>query len=176
MHLCDFPVYNAQFRDEQLEQEMASVQVVVSSGHSLRKDYKIKVRQPLPVAHVIASDPSVLSALKQQKNLIADELNVKEVVFHPEETSFVALIAKPNFRVLGKKVGKLMNEVQKAVQLFDQAQLKTLLSGQNVELDIQGQNIVLTPEDIAVERKVLDGVVALSANAITVALDTSPDR
>ena len=173
VHLCDFPEYRAEIRNEMLEQEMLAVQVVVSSGHSLRKEHKIKVRQPLPKAQLVSSDELVLKALMRQKNLIADELNVKDVDFFSEETSFVSLIAKPNFRILGKKVGKLMNSVQKQVMSLDRDSLLALQSGRNIEMSVEGDKVVLTPEDISVERKVLEGVVALSSNNITVALDTS---
>ena len=173
VHLCDFPTYQQAKRQEVLEEDMAAVQIVVSSGHALRKDHKIKVRQPLAKAHVVSADPKLLSALQRQKHLIADELNVKDVMFHKEETSFVALIAKPNFRILGKKVGKLMNSAQKVIQSFDRSQLERLLSAQNVMIEVEGEKIELTPEDVAVERKVLEGVVALSSQNITVALDTA---
>jgi isoleucyl-tRNA synthetase len=173
VHLCNFPTYQQAKRQEVLEEDMAAVQIVVSSGHALRKDHKIKVRQPLAKAHVVSADPKLLSALQRQKHLIADELNVKDVIFHKEETAFVALIAKPNFRILGKKVGKLMNSAQKVIQSFDRSQLEKLLSSQNIMIEVEGEKIELTPEDVAVERKVLEGVVALSSQNITVALDTA---
>ena len=152
---------------------MGAVQVVVSSGHALRKEHKIKVRQPLPRAHVVSADPEILAALQRQKNLIADELNVKDVVFHEEETSFVELVAKPNFRLLGKKVGKLMNGVQKRISAFTRVELGRLLSAENVVVEVEGEKIEITPEDVAVERKVLEGVIALSSQNITVVLDTA---
>lgn len=173
VHLCDFPEYNEDIRNETLEKEMAAVQVVVSAGHSLRKEHKIKVRMPLSKAHVISADPSVLMTLKAQQQLIADELNVKEVVFHEEEDLFVELIAKPNFRVLGKKVGKFMNSVQKKIQTLSRNDLLKLMGSQNIEIFVEGERIELTPEDVAVERKVLDGVIALSSHQMTVALDTA---
>jgi isoleucyl-tRNA synthetase len=173
VHLCSFPEYDERLRDEKLEQEMSFVQAVVSAGHALRKDHKIKVRQPLPRAHVVSSDEKVLSSLKQQQHLISEELNVKEVVFHKDESSFVALVAKPNFRLLGKKVGKLMNSVHRTIQLFDQKQLQTLLEGKELEIEVEDEKVILTPEDVTVERKVLEGVVAQTVNQITAALDTA---
>jgi isoleucyl-tRNA synthetase len=151
---------------------MASVQAVVSAAHALRKEHKLKVRQPLAKAHVICADENTLESLRRQTQLIAEELNVKEVEFHQDETEFVALIAKPNFRVLGKKVGKLMTAVQKAIAGFDQTQLKVLMSGRNIEIRLEGEMIVLTPEDVSVERKVHEGTIALTVQDITVALDT----
>lgn len=173
VHLCDFPKEDTGLRDVALEEEMAAVQAVVSSGHALRKEHKIKVRQPLSKAHVVSSDAKTLAALRQKQHLIAEELNVKEVHYHAEETAFVALTAKPNFRLLGKKVGKKMDAVHQTVRLFDQKNLRQLLSGQSVEIEVEGERIVLTSEDISVERKVLEGVVAHSLDAITVALDTA---
>jgi isoleucyl-tRNA synthetase len=173
VHLCDFPLYDSKLRDEALEKEMASVQTVVSAGHALRKEHKIKVRQPLPKADVISADGETLASLKRNQGLIADELNVKKVEFHADETAFVTLVPKPNFRVLGKKVGPLMKEVQKAVSELDQKRLKTLFSGKEISLQVGEEKLVLTPEDITVERQVVPGKVALTNEGITVALDTT---
>lgn len=173
VHLCDYPAYDSQLRHESLEKEMLSVQHVVSAGHGLRKEHKLKVRQPLAQAHLVTSHPEVYAALERQKHLVADELNVKQVLLEKEEAAFVQLIAKPNFRVLGKKVGKLMNAAQQVVQGFSQDQLSTLLNGECLTIVVEGQSIVLTPEDVAVERKVKEGLVAATVQGITVALDTA---
>lgn len=173
VHLCDFPVSSLELRDEALEKEMLNVQHVVSSGHALRKEHKLKVRQPLARAHLVTAQPEVYEALMRQKHLIADELNVKDVVLENKEAAFVQLIAKPNFRVLGKKVGKLMNAAQLIIQGFTQSQLNTLLSGNTLEIEVEGEKIVLTTEDVAVERKVREGLVAANVQGITVALDTA---
>ncbi|MES2198888.1 MAG: isoleucine--tRNA ligase [Chlamydiota bacterium] len=173
IHLTDFPVANQKLRDESMERQMSFVQSVVSIGHSLRKENKIKVRQPLSKAHMIAVDSTILAALKQKEHLIAEELNVKELVYHEDESLFVQLIAKPNFRVLGKKVGSKMNSVQKTLEVLERSLLEKLLNKENIEIVVEGQTITLTPEDIAIERKVLEGVIAASLGSITVALDTA---
>ncbi|MBS0650913.1 MAG: isoleucine--tRNA ligase [Verrucomicrobia bacterium] len=172
VHLSDFPKYQANLRQEKLEGEMASVQNIVSLGHSLRKEHKLKVRQPLAQAHIITANPEVYDALMRQKHLIADELNVKDVVLQQDESAFVQLIAKPNFRILGKKVGKLMNAAQKEISGFSQAQLNVLLQGKNLPIQVEGQEVVLTSEDVSVERKVREGLIAATAQEMTVALDT----
>lgn len=172
VHLCDFPLYQAQRRDEKLELEMAAVQVTVSLGHGLRKEHKLKVRQPLAAAYIASSEPKTLSFLQDQQYLIADELNVKEVVFSTNEEDFVSLKAKPNFRILGKKVGKLMKSAQAAIEQFDQVQLASLLKGHSVEIHLDGQNIALTSEDVQVERSIHQGKVAANQGEITIALDT----
>jgi isoleucyl-tRNA synthetase len=173
VHLADFPKYHPDSRNEELEAAMEAVQVAVSLGHSLRKDNKIKVRQPLSAAHVASGDKRVLSFLKDQQHLIADELNVKKVEFSNDETEFVALKAKPNFRVLGKKVGKLMRAVQAVIDKFDRNALTTLQKGDSVTIEVEGEQIVLTPEDVEVERVVHEGLLAANEGHITLALDTS---
>ena len=172
VHLCRFPESHSKLRDPDLEKEMQAVQIVVRIGHALRKTHKLKVRQPLSKAHVICSDESKLESLKRHESLIAEELNVKTVEFHQDETAFVTLRAKPNFRVLGKKVGKLMNGVQKAVEKMALKDQKQLLNGKEISMTIEGETIVLTPEDVAVEREVKANVIAETEVDITVALDT----
>jgi isoleucyl-tRNA synthetase len=172
VHLCRFPDYQSKLRDPDLEKEMQAVQIVVGIGHSLRKEHKLKVRQPLSKAHVICSHEEKLEALKRHESLIAEELNVKEVQFHNDETAFVSLHAKPNFRVLGKKVGKLMNAVQKAVEKMSSKDQKQLLDGKEVSLTVEGETILLTSEDVTVERQVKENVIAGTTVDITVALDT----
>jgi isoleucyl-tRNA synthetase len=173
VHLSDFPTYQSHLRDETLEKEMEYVQAVVSSGHSLRKEHKLKVRQPLAKAYVITGDLALLHLLHRQKHLIADELNVKEVQFEQNEKAFVELKAKPNFRILGKKVGKLMNVAQRAIEQLPQEKLALLMKGGSLDIDLEGESVVLLPEDVSVERKVKEGLVALTALEITVAIDTA---
>ncbi len=172
VHLCFFPEAEKKWRNLALEEEMALVQQVVSLGHSLRKENKLKVRQPLSKAHLICSDERVRSALRRQQDLVADELNVKWIELHADESRFVKLKAKPNFRVLGKKVGKRMNATQVEVEKLSLASLKKLLAGHPIQITVEGEEIVLTPEDVGVEREVIPGVIALSSGELTVALDT----
>jgi isoleucyl-tRNA synthetase len=172
VHLCDFPLYEKERRFEKLEAEMEAVHVTVSLGHALRKEHKLKVRQPLPAAHLASTDPKILSFLQDQQHLIAEELNVKDVTFSANEEEFVSLRAKPNFRVLGKKVGKLMPIAQMAIEQFGKKQLLDLLNGQSVTISLDGQPCVLTPEDVQVERIVREGIIAANEGLITIALDT----
>ncbi len=176
VHLCDFPKYDEKLRDLVLENEMSYVQSVVSSGHALRKEHKIKVRQPLRTAHVITTDVEMLAALKRQKDLIADELNVKYIVFHDDESSFVSLSPKPNFRVLGKKVGKLMNATSKAIQDLPQKELGRILQGHDIDITVEGERVHLTPEDLEVVRKVKEGLAATTTDGITIALELALDE
>ncbi len=175
VHFCDFPLYHSNLRDEKLEAEMIAVQAAVGLGHRLRKEHKLKVRQPLPAAHIASHDPHLLLFLKDQQHLIADELNVKKVIFSEDENQFVCLKVKPNFRTLGKKVGKLMPQIQEKIQEFDQLKLDALNAGQTIFVEIGGHLLPITSDDVQIERVVHDGVIAANEGAITIALDTKLD-
>lgn len=172
VHLCDFPPYKPERRDEALEAEMEVVQTCVSIGHALRKEHRYKVRQPLAAAHLITSDMQSLQFLQRHQGLISDELNVKQVTFSTDESAFVSIKAKPQFRVLGKKVGKRMKEVQQQIEHLSASQLARLSVGETIQIEWEGEYFTLTSEDIQIERTVKEGVVAANQGSITIALDT----
>ena len=157
---------------ESLRRELQRNAQTVSLGHALRKEHKLKVRQPLPAAHLVSSDPQTLLFLRDQQHLIAEELNVKNIFFSQDETEFVSLKAKPNFRILGKKVERSMKGVQIAIEQFKQEELQQLLNHETVVIHVDGRTFHLTPEDVQVERVVHDGVIAANEGLITIALDT----
>lgn len=173
VHLCDFPHYDATLRDQNLEKGMAAIQRVVSLGHSLRKEHKLKVRQPLAIAEIACTSPEELAFLERQQHLIMEELNVKKLRFTSNDKELVSLRLKPNFRVLGKKIGKLMQPAAEAIKSFDQSKLEELANGRNVELLLGEDKILITPEDVQVERVVHEGLIAATDNEITIALDTA---
>ncbi|MBM3201153.1 MAG: isoleucine--tRNA ligase [Chlamydiae bacterium] len=173
VHLTDFPKYNKDLFDEELEEEMALTKIVVGLGHFLRKENKCRVRQPLACAHIVCSDWSKIDVLKRQKALVLDELNVKDVVFHLDEKDFVDYHCKPNFRVLGKKVGSKMNIVKNIVENFDRSIAMKFLNDESYEIVVDGERIELTTDDVTVERKEKAGLVASSEGSITVSLDLS---
>lgn len=175
VHLACFPTYNKALRDENLEKEMEAVQTVVSLGHALRKEHKLKVRQPLPTAHIVTEDEDLLKALEDQLYLIAEELNVKDVRLVSNEQQFVHLKAKPNFRVLGKKVGKHMKLAQAVIENLPQEKLESIRDGESVSIELEGEFFELTPEDIQVEREIRSGLIAANQDLLTIALDTQLD-
>ncbi|HSW72538.1 MAG TPA: isoleucine--tRNA ligase [Chlamydiales bacterium] len=172
VHLCSFPEYHEERRDLELELEMEYSQRAVSLGHALRKEHKLKVRQPLPRAHIAVSSPDVLQALQKQKHLIAEELNVKDVDLHQDERQFVQVNIVPNFRVLGKKIGKLMPKMQKHMQDLDRKAIDVLVQGQPLKITLEGETFELTSEDVAVQRIVKEGIAAGNDRELVVALET----
>lgn len=176
VHLCDYPSYNPLQRDVAIEKAMDAVQCVVSLGHSLRKEQKIKVRQPLPAVHLICVHLEDRQALEQHQDLIAEELNVKAVVFHAQSHQFVSRSVKPNFRVLGKKVGKWMKEVHQQLSSLSDASLMLLLEGKSIEIPIEAGVIQIDPADVEITQTALPGCVATSIAHMTVALETNIDH
>jgi isoleucyl-tRNA synthetase len=175
VHLCHYPEYHKELRDEHLEAAMEKVQVAVSLGHGLRKASDMKVRQPLRQAFVISANKQALSLLQEEQDLIADELNVQKIVFSSDESQFVELQAKPNFRVLGKKMGKLMNSAHKVIAGLSRDELTKLMAGQNITITVEDQSFELSGAEVEVERKVKAGMIAENLGDITVALDTELD-
>lgn len=172
VHFCDFPEYDDTIRDHELEKEMDYVQRAVSMGHALRKEHRLKVRQPLARAHIAVSNSSLLRILEKQKHLISEELNVKDIDLHEDDSEFVSYNAVPNFRVLGKKIGKLLPLVQKKLHGFDRKDIDKLIRGDNVSIEVNGESLELSPEDVDITRKVKEGSVALNDQDLVVVLET----
>ena len=171
VHLSDFPTYDEKVRNLPLEEAMAGVQQAVSLGHALRKEHKLKVRQPLQKAFVTSSNQHLLKLLQSKANLIADELNVKEVDFSLKEDELVHLKVKPQFRVLGKRVGNKMPLLKSTIEKLSKEDVEALRNGHPVTLDLEGEHFVLSPAEVEVVREVKDGVIAQNEGEITVALD-----
>lgn len=172
VHLADYPEYRGAWKDEDLEEGMDALQKAVSLGHSLRKEHKLKTRQPLSSAHVACVNDQTRLFMERQKHLIMDELNVKEVFFTADDHRFVTLKAKPNFRLLGKKIGKKMPQAQQIINAFTPHELADLLNTGSKSIVIDEEEVILTLEDVEVERMVKEGLLALSDGSITVALDS----
>lgn len=176
LHLCNYPGYCEELRDYALEEGMEALQLVVSLGHALRKEHKLKVRQPLKLATVICGDEKKMRFLKAEEHLIQEELNVKRVAFEKESHDFVKFSIKPNFRILGKKVGSHMKEAQLLIQNLSQDEINGLLSFQELPVVLGGTPFILLPEDVEITRKVHEGWVAMNAGSLTIALETDLDE
>ncbi len=171
VHLCSFPKVDGNWRDEELEEQMGFVKDVVSTAHALRKEHKMKVRQPLAKASLISSDERVLNLLRQQEQLILDELNVKEIEYLADESSFVSVNTKANFRTLGRKAGKMMPQLKAAIENLQNAQLEKLQAQEIVMLDLENEKFELVADDVLIERKVKEGIAAQTIGEVTCALD-----
>lgn len=171
VHLCNFPTAAGAKRDLDLEQQMRIVMDVVVMGRQLRKDYDSKVRQPLRRLDVVSRDSALLNQVGELKTIIAEELNVHEVVFGDDETRLAELKAKTNFKTLGRKFGKQVQMINQAVQQLSGKELHAVASGKGMVLKTDGETFELAAEDIIVERIPKEGLAVQAQGALVVALD-----
>ncbi|MCU0858922.1 MAG: DUF5915 domain-containing protein, partial [Pontiellaceae bacterium] len=175
VHFCDFPSAAGARRNPELEQQMRIVMDVVVMGRQLRKDHDAKVRQPLRRFDVVSRDSALLNQVGELKQIIAEELNVREVVFDDDESGLATLSAKANFKTLGRKFGKQVQAINQAVQKLSGSELHTVASGNGLSLSIGGETFELAAEDILVERIPKEGLAVQSQGALVVALDLELD-
>jgi isoleucyl-tRNA synthetase len=175
VHLCDFPTADGAKRDIALETQMRIVMDVVSMGRQLRKDRDAKVRQPLRRLDVVSRDSGLLNQVGELKQIIAEELNVREVIFSDDETSLATLSAKANFKTLGRKFGKQVQEIAVAISSLSGAELKNAASGGPVSIRMGEQIVELGVDDIVVERIPKEGLAVQAQGALVVALDLELD-
>ncbi|MDH3606472.1 MAG: isoleucine--tRNA ligase, partial [Acidimicrobiia bacterium] len=170
IHHEDYPVSDHARIDEPLEEAMAAVRTVVGIGRSLRVANDLRIRQPLESVTVVSRDPALLGALTSHADLIAEELNVKQVETSSDEASLVTLHAKANFKALGPRFGANVKAVAGEIEGLESEALHALLDGEAVTLS-SGE--ILTPEDVIITRQARDGVVVAAEGPLSVALDCS---
>jgi isoleucyl-tRNA synthetase len=174
VHLCDYPDADEVAIDEELSQVMAVVRSLVSQGMQVRTAERLRVRQPLEAAEVVLADPERESALAEYEDLVREELNVKSLHFVPKADEYVRYVVKPNFRVLGPRVGKKMPAVKAALAEAEGSELLAALASEGrVVLDIAGDPVELGPEEIAVALEAREGFAAAAGSAGVVILRTA---
>jgi len=172
VHLCDFPVADGGNRDPGLEEEMEEVMTVVRLGRLLRAENNLKVRQPLPVMHIVSRNSRTLERIKALEDIARDELNVKEVAYGAHETELVELSAKPDFSRLGPRLGPAVKKAAAAITRMKTEQLEELLDGKTARIEVDGEPVELTQEDLVIERIPREGLVAASEGPLVVVLET----
>ncbi len=169
VHLSDYPVVDDSSVDETLNAAMAAARAIVELGRRVRVETKTRTRQPL--AEAVVHYPGDHHALAVVLPLVADELNVKAVVFAESDASFGRWRAKPNYKVLGPRLGDLVKRVAAALAGDDGAVASSLARGETVTLTVDGQPIELTPDDVDLGQEVTEGWGVASDGGLTVALD-----
>jgi isoleucyl-tRNA synthetase len=169
VHLCDFP--EAGPRDEQLEWRMQVVRDAVELGRAARGHAKMKVRQPLREAVVVAADRERV-AIEDLEELLKDELNVKSVRYVSEADELGRFELKPNFRALGPRFGKQMPQVAAAIASLDPARLR---DGGCAGINIDGQEHQIGPDDVLITLQPLDGYQVERSGTHAVALNLEID-
>jgi isoleucyl-tRNA synthetase len=174
VHLTDFPVADPSVVDPELDEAMATARQIVSLGRQVRTTAKVRIRQPLRRAIVhVPHDPERLEPLL---GLVAEELNVKEVGFTESAEEISGWRAKPNFRTLGPKLGRRVQDVAAILSRDDGTLGSKLARGEVLSLNIGGGDpITLAPEDVELVQETRSGWGVASDGAATVALDLKLD-
>ncbi len=170
VHLCDFPEPGA--RDEELEWQMQVVRDAVELGRAARAHARLKVRQPLHEAVVVAADRE-RGAIERLDALLKDELNVKSVRYVSEADELGRFELKPNYRALGPRFGKQMPQVAAAIAALDPAQLR---AGGRAGLNFDGHEHEIGPDDVTLVLQPLEGYQVERSGTHAVALNLELDE
>ena len=172
VHLCDYPVPNENWLNEELEFKMATVQKAVSMGHSLRNTFNLKNRQPLASVALVTRNVEEKRVLSEMEDCIREELNVKKVIFHEREDELVEYKAKANFKVLGKELGPLMKKAAGIIAELTSEQIESILDGTKLSIEVEGKQVELDSEKVLVERFEKDDLKVINEGTLTVGLDS----
>ncbi len=170
VHLCDYPVADDTAVDARLDGAMTAARAIVELGRRVRVETKTRTRQPLTeaVVHYQGDHQALTSVLP----LVADELNVKRVVFAETDATFGRWRAKPNYKVLGPKLGKRVKAVAAILAADDGSVASALARGDEVTIAVEdGVAIPLTLEEVDLVQEVTEGWGVASDGGLTVALD-----
>lgn len=178
VHVERYPLPDLDSIDEGLEDAMNTVQSVVRMGRALRERAGIRVRQPLRALHVRASDPRVLELLSIEfaAREVLDELNVKQFgSLEADDGRLCTLVAKPAWRVLGKRLGARMKAAAAAIQGLPSSAVSRLRAGESIVLPLDGDPVTIGPEDVEIEMRSQTQFDVETDGTVIVFLDTELD-
>lgn len=169
VHLVDFP--EVEYHDELLEQKMDIAQRVVYLTRSMRAKNNLKVRQPLKKI-IVSVNPSQREAVEQMKEVILEEVNIKELQVLEDDSGIVNKSAKANFKSLGPNYGKLMKSLAAEIAKFGKEEIAKLEKEKELEINIDGSNVKLTLDDVDIISTEIEGWLVESEEGVTVGIDT----
>jgi isoleucyl-tRNA synthetase len=173
VHLCDYPEVETSLINDKLAAEGTIVREIASLGRAARMNAKLKVRQPLAKVEVVLAEPTHREWLVSHGELLADELNVKQIDFIEQADEYITYQVVPNFKRLGPRVGKLMPQVKKALAEADGAKLLAEMTDSGkVTLNVGDEAVELDGEDIEVRLQAKEGWAAAQGSQCVVVLAT----
>jgi isoleucyl-tRNA synthetase len=173
VHLSDFPVYDEKSIDKELENRMGIAQQISSMVLGLRRQKNIKVRQPLAKIMVPVLNHKDRDDIESGKDIILAEINVKEIEYITSGTGILVKNIKPDFKVLGKKYGKLMKQIASAVSQFSQDDIRKVETDGKYLLNIEGNDIDINLDEFEISSQDIPGWLVASNSKLTVALDVT---
>jgi isoleucyl-tRNA synthetase len=175
VHLAAMPAADPAVIDAALEAKMERAEQIVTLVRALRTKANLKVRQPLRRLLLPMPAEADRAAVRQVQDVILDEVNVKALEFADDDAAFVSRSAKPNFKTLGPKFGKKVQQVSNAVRAMRPAEIALLERSGSVTLPVDGEQCAIAPEDVEIVRHEVEGWAVESDGQLTVALDTTLD-
>ena len=173
VHLSSWPVADESLIDEDLLESTAVLQKVVSLGRAARAGSGQRTRQPLPEVLVRVPNAKQQAALEKLGDQLMEELNVKSLRFLGSNESFLDYGLKPNLKLVGRKYGKLVPAMKKALVTADgKAAAGAVAEGKNFDLEVEGQTLSLEPDELLVEARSPEGYAAQEDGGYLVALST----
>lgn len=173
VHLTDFPTADESAIDKNLEQRMNYAQSISSLVLSLRKKENIRVRQPLQKVLLPVLNPEFQAQVDGVKDLILSEVNVKDVEYITDTAGIIKKGIKPNFKTLGRRMGKHMKTVAQKIGQFTDEDIASLERNGGMELEIDGETFDLNLEDFEITTQDIPGWLVASDGPLTVALDVN---
>ncbi len=171
VHLCDYPLAEEQKIKPGLEQAVERMQQVILLGRQKREDVKIGLRTPLASLTIINSDQELLDEMKRLESYVRDELNVQSVAYSTDEESYIELRAKPNFPLLGKRLGKRMKAFAGRINQLAGEEIAALQGGQSITLVVDGESERFNNEEIQIQQQAKPGTNTVSNSQISVDMD-----
>jgi isoleucyl-tRNA synthetase len=172
VHLASFPDVNEAERDEALERRMGLARSIASSTLSLRNQAEINVRQPLPRILVVTGTGVPEAEVEQVKEIILDEVNVKDIEYVEHTSDVVSRSAKPDFSRLGPRLGDLVKAVNEKVRNLDDDVIDEYVQTGELTLEVDGEEVALGPDDLIIQSEGIEGWLVEQEGDVTVALDT----
>lgn len=171
VHLSDFPKYDEALIDKDLEERMKMAQDVSSMVLALRRKVNIKVRQPLQTIMVPVADAHQQESIEAVKNLILNEVNVKELKFVDNAAGILVKRIKPDFKKLGPRYGKIMKSLAAAIQSMSQENILAFEAAGTFTLNVEGQDATVELADVEIISEDIPGWLVANEGRLTVALD-----
>ncbi len=172
VHLCSYPMPDANLLDPDLNSRMALAQLVVKLGHKLREESDLRVRQPLAELRFACQDPQQRAAIERLADVIEEELNIKKLTSCDHLDDLVTYVYKPNQKALGPKHGKLLGAITQTLATADPAILAPIRRGENVTLTINGTAVTLVPGDLFISTQQAAAWISTDDQGVQVALST----
>lgn len=162
VHLCTFPVPEGALRDTVLEEAVRRMQSVILLGRKRREEERVNLRTPLAKLTIVHQDRELLDDLRKLENVVRTELNVKEIAYDENESDYITQYARPNFPVLGKRLGKRMRKFQERIANLTPNELASLQETGSVRIDgeefssveIQIFRVAKSNDDVITDRNI----------------------